>query len=119
MILVPMAFGLAVVYRPDALPPACIEQLHRLKTATDALGDFLRLVEANYISPYLFGKDMKQYADGLKRHTTSMEQTDAELLGHFNGLQSAYADLSTHSNSLLNDDNRLSESYRSLQNDRA
>lgn len=125
MVLVPAAFGLAVLYRPDVLPQACTEQLQRLRTAANTLGDFLRLIELNYMSLYLFGEDTKRHADGLQRHAdglqhqfTSLEKTYAELLEHFNGLQSAYADLSAHSASLLDEYRRLDESYRSLQNDR-
>ncbi|HWT06361.1 MAG TPA: class I SAM-dependent methyltransferase [Xanthomonadales bacterium] len=118
IVLVPAAFGLAVLYRRDALPEACAQQVRRLETAAAALGDFLRVLEFNYMSLYLFGEDAKRHAGGLQRHVTSQEKTYADLLEQFNGLQRAYADLSTHSDSLLDEYNRLLESYRSLQNDR-
>jgi hypothetical protein len=119
LLLVPAAFGLAVLYRPDMLPEACTQHVHRLRTAADALGDFLRLVELNYMSLFLFGEDAKRHADGLQREFTALEKTYAELLEHFNGLQRAYGDLSNHSDSLLNDYKELDKSYRSLQNDRS
>jgi hypothetical protein len=125
MVLVPAAFGLAVLYRPDVLSEACAQQVRRLEAGAVALGDFLRLIELNYMSLYLFGEDAKRHADGLQRHAdalqlefTSLEKTYTELLEHFNGLQTAYADLSAHSDALLDEYRRLLESYRTLQEGR-
>lgn len=112
MMLVPAAFGLALVYRPGTLPPECAEQLHRLKTAAGALGGFLRVVEHNYMALYLFGEDTKGYAEGLRRHVTALEQKYAEL-------QSAYGDLSAHAASLLDEYHKLAESHRRLESERA
>ena len=126
MLLVPAAFGLAVLYRTDAVPERCLQRLRRLETAVAELGGFLQLVEHNYMSLYLFGEDAKRYADGLQRHAdgiqlqfTALETAYADLLAQFNGLQSAYADLSAHADALLDDYRRLDETYRRLQNDRA
>jgi hypothetical protein len=118
MVLVPAAFGLAVVYRPDRLPDACAQQVERLRTAADSLGDFLRLVEFNYMSLFLFGEDAKRHADGLQKQFTSLEKTYADLLAQFNGLHGAYADLSTHAATLLEDYRRLDDSYQRLRNER-
>ena len=115
-----------MLYRPELLPEACTQQLHRLRTATVALGDFLRLLEFNYMSLYLFGEDMQRHADGLQRHAdglerhvTSSEKTYNALLEHSKALESAYADLSTHSNSLQDEYSRLLDSYRSLRMSRS
>ncbi len=119
MMLVPAAFGLAVLYRPEALPEPCTQQLRRLRTATACLGDFLRVLEFNFMSLYLFGENVQRYADGLQRHVTSLEITYGALLEHAKALQDGYADLSTHSNSLQDEYARLLDLYRSLQNDGA
>lgn len=108
MVLVPAAFGLAVLYRTDALPEACVEQVRRLRSAAAVLGSFLDLVEQNYMSLYLFGED-------AKRHVTSLEKTYAGLMGHYDALQSAYADLMAHSDSLLAEYDKLRDAYRSLE----
>jgi hypothetical protein len=126
MVLVPAAFGLAVLYRAGALPELCAQRLRRLETGVAELAGFLQLVERNYMSLYLFGEDAKRYAGGLQRHAdglqhqfTSLEKSYADLLAQFDGLQSAYADLSAHSDALLEDYRRLDETYRRLQSDRA
>ena len=108
MVLVPAAFGLAVLFRPDTLPDACAQELQRLRASANVMGGFLRLVERNYMSLYLFGED-------AKRHITSLEKTYAGLFEQYNALQSAYADLLAHSDSLLDEYDKLRDAYRNLE----
>lgn len=129
MVLVPAAFGLALLYRPATVPQACMRQLQRLRSSADVLGGFLRVVEHNYMSLYLFGEDAKRHAnglqrhadevrkhaDGLQQHVTSLEKTYADLIEQYNALQSAYADLLAHSNSLQDEYGKLRDAYRTVE----
>ena len=129
MVLVPAAFGLAMLYRPDTLPEVCAQQLQRLRASADVVGGFLRVVERNYMSLYLFGEDAKRHADGLRHHAdemqihadglqqhfTSLEETYAGLIEQYNALQSAYAELSTHASSLQDEYDKLRDAYRAVE----
>jgi hypothetical protein len=118
MIFVPAAFGLAILYRAEALPEPCKHRLRQLETSVAELGDFLKLLESNYMSLFLFGEDAKQYAGTLQRHADGLQQQFTSLENTYAGLQRAYADLSAHSDSLLHEYNQLLQSYHSLENDR-
>lgn len=110
MLLLPVAYGLAVLYRPDGLPESCRRHFTALQDANRALEPLLRTLESNYVTLYLFGEDMKRYADGLQtyadglrdhaagldRHIAAQERAYQELLSHTNDLQAEYEKLAAH-----------------------
>ena len=118
-ILVPAAFGLAILYRPDAVPPACAQQLQRLLTAAETMDGFLRLIESNYMTLYLYGEDVQRHADDLQRHADGLQRHAGALENTYAGLQSAYADLSAHAAALLEEYRKLESSYHAVKNERA
>jgi hypothetical protein len=118
-ILVPAAFGLAVLYRAGELPPACAQHLQKLRTAAELLSGFLRLVESNYMTLFLFGEDAKRHADNLQLHADGLQHHIAAMEKTYAGLEGAYADLSAHADALLEEYRRLETSYRALERERA
>ena len=103
MLLVPAAYGLGVVYQPERLPESCRRHLDDLRDATRRLAPFLRVLETSYVQLYLFGEEMKRYADGLQqhadkldRHVVAQDGAYESLLSHTNALQAEYEKLFAH-----------------------
>ncbi len=112
MTLVPVAFGLAVLYRPETLSEACRVALRELRAALAPMTEFLRVLDDNYITLYLFGEEMRGHTEGLQRHIASLDE-------HGAALQRAYDDLSTHAASLLREYELLRDHCEQLERARA
>jgi Methyltransferase domain len=114
-VLVPAAYGLAVLWRADLVPPTCARELARLEEAASVLRGFLGVVESNYLALYLFEEHVSRRADDLQSQVAGWEAQYAALREQYDGLQSAYADLSAHAASLLREYETLDGAYRGLQ----
>lgn len=114
-VLVPAAYGLAVLWRADLVPPACARELERLDDAASVLRGFLGVVESNYLALYLFEEHVSRRADDLQSQVAGWETQYAALQGQYDGLQGAYADLSAHAAALLREYEALNVAYRRLQ----
>ena len=62
-VLVPAAYGLAVLWRGDLVPPACARALERLGDAASTMQGFLGVVESNYVALYLFEEHAPRAGD--------------------------------------------------------
>ncbi len=126
---VPMAFGLAILYRPDAVPAECRTILEQLDTATRTLGDFLGSSEANFLSLYLYAEAAKSHQERLQQDYEDLSaahrklggayeelsSAHKQLGGAYEGLSVAYQSLSAHSERLMQDYDRLMTAYRELE----
>lgn len=100
-VVVPAAYGLALVVRPDLVPPDCALALGRVADAVATMGGFLGVLESNFLDAYLFGEHVRAQADGLSAQVAGWQEA-------YGALDCAYADLSAHAASLL-------ERYRELE----
>lgn len=135
-LIVPMAYGLAVLYRPDTVPEQCRSVLEGLEAACRVLGPFLESCEANFLSLYLYAEAAKSQlaywtGDGQpgqaahersQRDYQELQTVYGELssahgtLGEaYEGLSSAYRDLAAHSEKLLEDYRHLLDVYTVLE----
>lgn len=121
-VIVPMAYGLAILYRSGAVPERCRAILERLDAAVRTVGGFLESYEANFLSLYLYAEAAKAQVEQLQRTYQQLHNAYAELsTAHhglenaYGGLSSAYQDLAAHSDKLMQDYNRLMEAYRELE----
>ncbi len=121
-VLVPMAFGLAILYRPASVPAPCRALLEQLDTATRTLGGFLESSEANFLSLYLYAEAAKGHCEDLAATHRSLgvayEELSAahrKLGGTYEELSAAYQDLSAHSERLMGDYGRLMDAYKELE----
>ena len=125
----PVAFGLAVLYRPAGVPAPCRAALEQLDAATRTLGGFLESSEANFLTLYLYAEAAKSHLGRLQQDyvdlTTAHQKLGAayeelsaaheKLGGAYEGLSTAYQNLSAHGERLMGDYNRLMAAYRELE----
>ena len=127
--VVPIAYGLAILCRPDVLPAACRLALDELSAAGKIFDLFLESCEANFLSLYLYAEATKTQlgywtGDGqpgqsayeqLQATYSGLQASYEELAVSRRELERSYRDLSTHSEALLGDYHRLLEAYRTLE----
>ena len=128
-VIVPIAYGLAVLYRPDSLPTSCRAVVDELSTASKTFEGFLASCEANFLSLYLYAEAAKSQlaywtGDGQPGQTAYEELSAShrkldyayqDLSASRQKLDGAYQDLSAHSEKLLQDYHRLLEAYHTLE----
>lgn len=120
-IIVPVAYGLAVLYRPETIPEPCRVHLDRLRTAAGVTDEFFGSCEANFLHLYLYSEDVRAQLDYLTGSKSSgrstyeqMEQAYRDLEYSYRDLEHSYRDLTAHSESLLQEFNRLLGAYTEL-----
>ena len=108
-IIVPAAYGLAILHRPDddALPRACRDYLRDLRAAIGLTGGFLGACEANYLVLYLYGEDA---GHALKAEGGSHLKT----LEAYAAMEKVYHAVSAHNESLGTEYRRLQGEYTAL-----
>jgi hypothetical protein len=104
MVMLPVAYGLAVLFQPDTLPPACRQQLEELRGAAARMHEFHQTLESNYLEIFLFSRSIETAYRGLQAYADGMEKS-------YRGLEVAYRDLLAHADRLLKDYHLL-EDYR-------
>lgn len=117
-VIVPMAYGLAILYRPAAVPEPCRAALERLDAACTTLGPFLESCEANFLSLYLYAEAAKAQADAYQELRGAYEELASVHRGlddAYGALTSAYQDLSVHSEKLLEEYHRLRDAHSALE----
>ena len=120
-VIVPMAFGLAVLYRPSTVPVPCRESMDQLAAACQTVGGFLESCEANFLSLYLYAEAAKSHlaywaGDGQPGQNAYSKLSDEykALSAEYKALSSAYGDLSAHSEKLMQDYRKLLDAYHGL-----
>ncbi len=121
--LLPMAYGLAVLHRPDdpALSDAAKERLSDLRTMAATGGAFLQACEQNFLRLYLYG-EYHQHAAATERidHHATLEAYDRLLVhdraieGTFRNLEEEYKKILAHSEALSGEYQKLLTSYEEL-----
>ena len=141
-ILVPIAYGLAILYRPDdrALPAGCRDHLNDLHAAVEVTGKFFESCEANFLQLYLYSEHTKYHLDEQGRgrrleqgaHYRTLEayrtlegvyQAEQEAhrrtLEAYGALEGAYKDASIYNEGLAQEYDRLHAAYAALENEYA
>ncbi len=115
MFLLPVAYGLGVLYRPETVPDECRRRLEDLRATTQKIEPFLRTLESNYLDLYLYSDDLlaayhrlQTYADGVQAHARG-------LAGAYRDLEVAYQALLTHADRLLKDYHLLEDHRQGLE----
>ncbi len=115
MLLLPVAFGLAVLHRPAAVSPGCRQQLETLRNAAGTFHKFLETLEASYQEIYLFSEAIQTayqqaqahaersqaHAERSQAHAASAQTHAAAIEKSYRELRDAYASLLAHSDGLL------------------
>ena len=121
-VIVPLAYGLAILYRPDAVSAPCRDALAELGAACRTMGDFLESYEANFQALYLYAEAAKSqvaYWTGDDQPGRAayeqLQRAYQELQGAYQGLTAAYTGLSAHGERLMQDYHRLLEAYQELE----
>ncbi len=109
-VIVPLAYGLAILCRPASLPEGCRAVFDELRTAFKTLGGFLESCEANYLTLYLYAEEAKTR---LAYWTGDGQPGQAAYLK----LNNAFRDLKAHSDKLLQEFNQLLDAYHALERD--
>ena len=107
--IVPAAYGLAILYRPDdeALPGACRDQLRDLRSALGMTGGFLEACEANYLTLYL-------YSEHAAAEVRCERGSHLKTLEAYAGLEKVYHAVSAHNEVLGGEYHRLLAEYQRL-----
>ena len=139
-IIIPIAYGLAILYRPDdeALPERCRGYLNDLHAALQVTGKFFESCEANFLQLYLYSEHVKFHLDEQTRsrqleqgaHHQTLEAYGA-LEGAYNGerdahhqtlaayrtLEGAHKEASVYNEGLTREYDRLHGAYAALENE--
>ncbi len=109
VIIVPAAFGLAILYRSDdTLPLPCRDHLNALRAAMDITGGFLESCEANFLTLYLYSEHTRYELDQQTR------ALDLEKGAHFQTLE-AYRDLEQAAQRAQSAHQQSLEAYQALE----
>ena len=95
-IILPVAYGLAILYRPaDALlTAACREKLHALQEAAATTAPFFQACEQNYLQLYLHGEYAQHLAATAARDLQDERAAHCATLAAYAELERAYVSLS-------------------------
>ena len=119
-IILPVAFGLAILYRPaDALlTAACREKLDALRKAAAVTAPFFQACEQNYLQLYLHGEYAQHLAATADRDLQGERAAHYATLAVYADLERAYGELLAQYRALEGEYGKLLQAYHSLQHDR-
>lgn len=101
LVIVPVIFGLGILYLPERCTSPAVEQIMRIEKSVAPLKTILELLERNR-------------GDLFQEHLTKMRDL-ATIHGHYTRLKQAYESLNMHSKDLLANYNALLQHTNSLQ----
>ncbi len=113
-VIVPIAYGLAILYRPDSVPEPCRVVLERLRTAAGSMHEFFESCEANFLHLYLYAEDARAQLAHWSGSGTPGRSTYQQLEEAYRELDGGYKDLTAHSETLLGEFNQLLVAYKDL-----
>lgn len=115
MFTLSVAFGLAVLYRPQSLPSACLARVEALRATARETAAFLQTLENSYLELYLHAEEiasayrrLQTHADGVQEHARGIEKS-------YRDLESSYAALLAHADSLLKEYHLLDAHRRNVE----
>ena len=119
-IILPVAYGLAILYRPaDAsLPVACREELLALQSTAATTAQFFQACEQNYLRLYLHGEYTQHLAATAVRSLQSEGAAHHATLSAYADLEHAYSELLAHDRALEDEYGKLLQAYHLLQTEK-
>ena len=100
-VVVPMLFGLGVLYHPETCPPEMTAFIRRTEEGLAVFQGLMARVESNRVDLFL------AFLDGVRQFT--------DLHGEYDALRAAYAKLDTHCHGLQDEYEKLMDAYKGLQ----
>ena len=115
-IVVPIAYGLAILYRPgdDALPMRCRDYLNDLHAAVKVTGPFFESCEANFLQLYLYSEHTKYHLDAEARAVQLEKGAHLRTVEAYQALESVYREATIYNEGLTQEYDRLQAAYATL-----
>ena len=115
-IVVPVAYGLAILYRPDdgTLPGGCRDHLDDLRAAVKTTGPFFESCEANFLRLYLYAEHAKYHLDEQTRARQLEQGSHHRTLEAYRALEGVYKEACVHNDRLTREYERLQTAYAAL-----
>lgn len=126
LLVVPIVFGLGILYDPKQIPRAVLAFLDDISRAIEHLNPLLVTLEKNRIDLFLNYLKISQhdcsllarYCD-LEKHSKDLMDRYKELADHSNALQGHYESLSGHARDLQTTCDALAGKLKQTEHDRA
>ena len=118
-IIVPIAYGLAILYQPDdgALPGGCRDYLNNLRAAVATTGGFFESCEANFLRLYLYAEHAKYHLDEQTRARQLEQGSHYQTLEAYRALEGAYKETCVYNEGLTREYEEMQSAYAALESE--